>query len=355
MKKNKTVKNDVAKNDAVKNDVVKNDAVKGGAGAKGNTSGGDTGRVIPFYKKRFIYFMISLAIIITGVLFVIFNGIQLDIQFKGGSILKYTYVGQIDAEQAEDVVEATVGVTTNGQLQTNLARNEQLLILSLANNEALTSEQQEAVTAALNEKFRDNKLALSESLTVEPFVGSRFFGNGMLGIGISFLLILVYVGLRFRNIGGVSAGLMAIVALLHDAFVVFAAFVVFSIPLNDSFIAAILTIIGFSINDTIVIYDRIRENERLMGSKMPIDQLVDKSITQSMSRSINTNIAVLACMVIVYVFAQIYNIESIRQFALPMMFGVVSGCYSTICIAGPLWVMWKKHSGAGKKELAKAR
>jgi len=147
---------------------------------------------------------------------------------------------------------------------------------------------------------------------------------------------------------------MAIVALVHDAFVVTAAFVVFSIPLNDSFIAAILTIIGFSINDTIVIYDRIRENERLLGPKVPIDQLVDRSITQSMSRSINTNIAVLACMVIVYVFAQIYNIESIRRFALPMMFGVVSGCYSTICIAGPLWVMWKKRSNNDRLVAARA-
>jgi preprotein translocase SecF subunit len=312
-------------------------------------------KVYPFYKRRFVYFAISFVVILTGVLFAVFNGIQLDIQFQGGSILKYTYTGQIDAEQAENVVEATVGVTTNGQLQTNLAKNEQLLILSLANNEALTGEQQQAVTTALNEKFTDNKLALSESLTVEPFVGSRFFSKGMLAIAISFILILVYVGFRFRKIGGVSAGVMAIVALLHDAFVVTAVFVVFSIPLNDSFIAAVLTIIGFSINDTIVIYDRIRENERLIGSKMPIDQLVDKSITQSMSRSINTSVAVLACMIIVYAFAQIYNIESIRRFALPMMFGVVSGCYSTICIAGPLWVMWKKRGEKNKLAATKAR
>ena len=308
-------------------------------------------RVIPFYKKKVVFFAISLAVIAVGIVFALTSGIKLDIQFQGGSILKYTYSGEIDAEQAEDVVEKVVGVTTNGQLQNNLAKDEQLLILSLANNQALTSEQQQAVTAALNEAFADNQLTLSEALTVEAFVGSRFFGNGLLGIAISFALILVYVGFRFRNIGGISAGVMAIVALLHDAFVVTAAFVIFGIPLNDQFIAAILTIIGFSINDTIVIYDRIRENERLLGRKMPIEELVDKSITQSMSRSINTNIAVLACMVIVYIFAQIYNIESIRQFALPMMFGVVSGCYSTICIAGPLWVMWKNR---GKPELAKS-
>ena len=314
----------------------------------------EPGKIVQFYKRRFVYFAVSLVVIIAGVVAALVNGIQLDIQFQGGSILKYTYTGELDAEKAEDIVESTVGITTNGQLQTNLAKQEQMLILSLAKNEALSGEQQQAVTAALNEVFAGNKLELSESLTVEPFVGSRFFRNGLLAIGISFVLILGYVGLRFRKIGGISAGFMAIVALLHDAFVVTTAFIIFSIPLNDSFIAAILTIIGFSINDTIVIYDRIRENEAILGKKTPIDQLVDLSITQSMSRSINTNIAVLACMVIVYVFAQIYNIESIRRFALPMMFGVVSGCYSTICIAGPLWVMWKKRGGSEKLSSAKA-
>lgn len=311
------------------------------------------GRIIQFYKRRFVYFAISLVVVIVGIAFALTKGIQLDIQFQGGSILKYTYSGELDAEQAEDIVESTVGINTNGQLQSNLAKQEQLLILSLAKNEALSGEQQQAVTEALNKAFADNKLELSESLTVEPFVGVRFFRNGLLAIALSFVLILGYVGLRFRNIGGVSAGVMAIVALLHDAFVVTAAFIVFGIPLNDSFIAAILTIIGFSINDTIVIYDRIRENEKLLGTKCPVDELVDISITQSMSRSINTNIAVLACMVIVFIFAQIYNIESIRRFALPMMFGVVSGCYSTICIAGPLWVMWKKRGGA--EQLSPAR
>ena len=143
---------------------------------------------------------------------------------------------------------------------------------------------------------------------------------------------------------------MAIVALFHDAFVVTAVFIIFRIPLNDSFIAAVLTIIGFSINDTIVIYDRIRENKVTMGSKTSTELLVDTSITQSMTRSINTSVAVFASITIVYIFAQIYNIESIKDFALPMMFGTISGCYSTICIAGPLWVMWKNHAAKNTKK-----
>jgi len=304
--------------------------------------------MISFYKHRYTYFIISICLILAGVVAAFVNGIKLDIQFKGGAIFKYTYTGTIDEEKAENVVELAVARTVNGQLQSNLGTQEQMLILSLADNGALTSQEQEAVSAALGQAFPNSHLALSESLTVEPFLGARFFKNGMIAIGLSFLLVLVYVGFRFKNMGGLSAGTMAIIALIHDALIVTAAFIVFKIPINESFIAAILTIIGFSINDTIVIYDRIRENKHLYGDKISAEELVDKSITQSMMRSINTNAAVLVSIAVVYVFAQIYNIESIRSFALPMMFGTVSGCYSTICIAGPLWTMWQNHKKTSK-------
>jgi preprotein translocase SecF subunit len=117
-------------------------------------------------------------------------------------------------------------------------------------------------------------------------------------------------------------------------------FIVFKIPINDAFIAVALTIIGYSINDTIVIYDRIRENKGLYKN-IPCSELVNMSITQSMSRSINTGLATFISIGLVYIFAEIYGIQSIKNFALPMMIGVVSGCYSTIFIAGPLWVMWQ--------------
>jgi preprotein translocase SecF subunit len=141
---------------------------------------------------------------------------------------------------------------------------------------------------------------------------------------------------------------MGFIALVHDVLVVFFVFVIFNMPLNDSFIAAALTILGFSINDTIVIYDRIRENKRLFGTKLDVDELVDKSITQSITRSVNTSVATFISIAIVYVFAWIYSIDSIKSFALPMMFGVISGCYSTICLAGPLWVSWQKYKNKPK-------
>jgi preprotein translocase SecF subunit len=299
--------------------------------------------MIRFYKHRYIYFSISIAVILAGLVSFFINGISLDIQFKGGSILKYTYTGEINADDAGAAIEAALGKETNCLIQYNMAKDERMLTVNLAEDEAITTQEQELVTSTLNEKYPEQKLTLSESLTVEPFIGARFFKNGIIAIVVSFLLILVYVAFRFRNIGGFSAGTMAIVALLHDACVVTSVFIIFRIPLNDSFIAAILTIIGFSINDTIVIYDRIRENRNVLGSKVLPEELVDRSITQSMSRSINTNIAVFISITIVYIFAQIYDIGSIKDFALPMMFGTVSGCYSTICIAGPLWTMWQNR------------
>jgi len=131
---------------------------------------------------------------------------------------------------------------------------------------------------------------------------------------------------------------------------VFFTCILFKIPIGDSFIAVALSIIGYSVNDTIVIYDRIRENVRT-HSELPVDTITDLSITQCMTRSINTNCAVLISVSLIYILAFSHSISSIQSFALPMAIGSISGCYSTICIAGPLWVMWKKRKKATSKQL----
>ena len=301
------------------------------------------------YKHRYVFFAVSIAIILIGVVFALTNGIKLDIQFQGGSIVKYTYTGTIDGDASGKLIQETLGKPASGQLETNMAKDEQTLTINLAGNEAITSQEQSTITATLIGAYPDAGIKLSQSLTVEPTIGAQFFQKGLKAILISFLLILLYVGFRFRKIGGISAGTMAIIALIHDALVVTTVFILFQIPLNEEFIAAILTIIGFSINDTIVIYDRIRENEAMLGKKVTPEYLADISITESMTRSINTNIVVFISITIAFIFAQVYGIEAIRDFALPMMFGTVTGCYSTNCIAGPLWAMWRNHkTGKGK-------
>ncbi|MGI6669396.1 MAG: protein translocase subunit SecF [Acetivibrionales bacterium] len=166
--------------------------------------------------------------------------------------------------------------------------------------------------------------------------------NALYAVLCSSVLIVLYVWWRFRAMHGLSAGVCAVVALIHDVMVMFVVYIVFMLPFNESFIAAALTIIGYSINDTIIIYDRIRENSRL-NKKMPVRELVNKSVLQSLSRSINTSITTLISVLTLFVFAVVFNIQALREFSLPMAAGIISGVYSTLFIASPLYMMWQER------------
>jgi len=299
-------------------------------------------KVIDFYKKRWIFFGISIAIFVIGIIMAFVNGVQLDINFKGGSILKYNYTGELDANKAADIASSIVNRAVSTQITTDLRTGEKRLIINISGNYGLDAKIQKSLDEALKTEFPDADLKLSESSMVEPFFGRRFLRNGIMAILIASFFVVIYVWIRFKKIGGLSAGIMALVALLHDILIVFFTCVIFKIPIGDSFVAVALTIIGYSINDTIVIYDRIRENRKLY-SKLPLEEVTNLSITQSMSRSINTNIAVFISITVVYVLALANSIEAIQGFALPMAAGTISGCYSTICIAETLWVMWNRR------------
>lgn len=302
------------------------------------------GKIINFYKKRFVFFGISAAIMLAGIIALFINGVQLDIQFKGGALLKYTYVGEIDEKKAADIASDVLNRPVTTQLTTDIASGEDRLIFNIAGEYGVDAKDQSTFDAALKEAFPDSQLKLSESSMVEKYFGDKFLRNGILSISLAGALVLVYVWIRFKMIGGLSAGVMAIVALIHDVLVVFFTCVIFKIPIGESFVAVALSIIGYSINDTIVIYDRIRENSQALEGE-EIEAVTNLSISQSMMRSIATNVAVLISVSLVYILAFANGIDSIQSFALPMAIGSISGCYSTICIAGPLWVMWKKHKG----------
>lgn len=299
-------------------------------------------KILHFYNKRFIFFAISLTIMLVGLINLKLSGVQLDIQFKGGALLKYTYTGDIKADDAGDVATQLLGRPVTAQITEDMKTGSKRLVLNIAGNYGVDAKEQVKFDEALKAKFSNNKLDLSESSMVEPFFGHKFLTNGIIAIVLSFGLVMVYVWIRFKKIGGLSAGLMAIIALIHDVFVVFFTCVIFKIPIGDSFVAVALSIIGYSVNDTIVIYDRIRENHTL-HPKLEVDTLTDLSISQSITRSLNTNFAVFLSVSLVFIMAKINSIDSIQSFALPMAIGSISGCYSTICIAGPLWVMWQKH------------
>lgn len=298
--------------------------------------------MIKFYEKRKIFFALSAAIMIVGLVALFINGVNLSIQFKGGAIIKYSYTGEMNAEAAADKATEILNRNTEVQLTEDLATHSKKIVFNLSGNSGLDANDQDKFDAELKKAFPDAQLELSESNVVQPFIGKRFLTNGLIALGLTSLFIIIYVRFRFKKISGLSAGVIGLIALVHDVLVVFFIFVIFKMPINDSFIAVTLTIIGYSINDTIVIYDRIRENKPYFEKKT-FEELVDTSINQSLSRSINTSITTGISILIVCILAFAYNIDSIKTFAIPMLVGVISGCYSTVCLAGPMLVMWHKR------------
>ncbi len=307
----------------------------------------DTGMVynglhIDFIGKRKIFYTISITLIAVGILISAIFGVKMDIQFKGGAIIQYSYTGKINQAAVKALANKTIsGADFTFQTDKVAAKNIQLIVLETT--KSLTSTQQASLYNALKKKLSSNSLKKYQSNDVSPQTGRQFFLQSLGAVALASVLIILYIWIRFRYIGGLPAGITAFVALVHDVLMAFVAFTLFQIPINDNFVAVALTILGYSINDTIVVYDRIRENRKLFGHSLPFKDIVNRSINQSFTRSVNTTLVTFVAIATVCVFSIIYHLDSIRSFALPMMVGVVTGGYSTICIAGPLWVSWVNH------------
>ena len=300
------------------------------------------------HRKKFYTF--SCALIAVGLVFCGIFGVKMDVEFKGGSMITLAYEGDADLNDLKSTIGTELG-KSNLTLQTGSdISGNQTLTVTLPGSDTLTTEQLDNLLAALNEQYPDNNFVQNEVSNVDATIGKEFLLKSVVALVAACVLILLYVAYRFRKIGGLKAGSTAIVALLHDMFVVFGVFVLLRIPLNGNFIAALLTILGYSINDTVVIYDRIRENSALYGKKqMSLAELVNLSVNQSFARSLMTSITTCLALGVVCVVSVIYRLDSIYSFAFPLLFGMVSGVYSTICIATPLWVDWKNKKKAAKK------
>ena len=308
-------------------------------------------RVIPFVEKRKVFFAISAAVIAVAAVATFVPGARLDIQFKGGSIVTYSYEGEaLDAGAAREVFEEAVGGSASVQEGEDLVSGTRTLTLSLAQDQGISSETQEAATAALQAAFPEAGIQVASSTNVDAVMGREFFQKCAVAVALALFLMILYIALRFRVMDGWSAGVMAALVLLHDVIVVYATFVLCGFPINDSFIAVALTILGYSINATIVIYDRIRENRKLLGGKASLRELADLSITQSLGRAAGTSFSTILAMAVAAVMGWIYGLTSIVVFAFPLIMGLVSGLYSSVCLASPLWAAWEERRGrAGKK------
>lgn len=305
---------------------------------------------INFIGNRKKFYTFSCALIAVVLVFCGIFGVKMDVEFKGGSMITLAYEGDTDLNDLKSTIGTELG-KSNLTLQTGSdISGNQTLTVTLPGSDTLTTEQLDNLLAALNEQYPDNNFVQNEVSNVDATIGKEFLLKSVVALVAACVLILLYVAYRFRKIGGLKAGSTAIVALLHDMFVVFGVFVLLRIPLNGNFIAALLTILGYSINDTVVIYDRIRENSALYGKKqMSLAELVNLSVNQSFARSLMTSITTCLALGVVCVVSVIYRLDSIYSFAFPLLFGMVSGVYSTICIATPLWVDWKNKKKAAKK------
>ncbi len=317
--------------------------------------------MVNLYSKKNYFFILSAVIILVGVIAFFKWGFKLDIQFEGGTVIElranqdtFSATNTQDMQtKIADFVTKTVNKPASVQKSSAFDVSDKsatydVIKISIGSHDTLTNEELTKVEEAVIKEFKltAEDPVLSEQ-SVEPFIGKEIMLSGLAAVGLAFLLIIIYVAFRFRVLSGVSAGVFAIVGVLHDALIMIAVYLIFQIPVNESFIAAILTVIGYSMNDTIIIYDRIRENSRLLR-KVPLPEMVNSSIMQTLNRSINTGITSLIAIITVYIFARVNGIGSIEEFAFPLIVGIATGCYSSIFITSPLYVMWKDNKKKAK-------
>ena len=293
------------------------------------------------HLKTFLY--ISLAIMLVGVVMNVIFGTQMDVAFKGGTVIRYSYETAPDMDALSKTAKKTLG--SEAAVAQDEINNTQVVTVTLPGE--ITMEQQQAFADAMEKDFESNKMETFSSNTLSASMGSKFFLRCIIALVIAAALLLLYVGFRFRKIGGFTAGATALLALLHDLLIVYFVFVIFRIQLNENLVAVMLTILGYSLNDTIVIFDRVRTNRRKMNA--PLDEVVNTSIHQCLRRNLITSLTTSVAIASVLGVALVMHVDSIISFALPMLFGTLSGCYSSLVISAPLWAKWMDRREAKEK------
>lgn len=304
-----------------------------------------------FMGKKKVFLTISGCLVVLSMLST-FIGVKLAIEFKGGTMITYAYTGDLNGDDAKAKIEEIAGTSVTIQ-QGEIFGDEQgrnSITVSFVSSEGLTSDKQTEITDAMQETFKDNNIEILDSSDVTPTAGKSFLMKCLMAVLVSAILLIIYIAIRFRKIGGYTAGVCAVLALIHDVIITYGAYVLIGYEINANFMAVILTILGYSINDTIIIYDRIRENRNLYP-KEDLVTLVNDSINQTISRSIRTSITTITALVVISVVCSIYGVTSILSFSIPLSIAMLVGTYSSLCVAAPLWVIWEKHRESKPKKV----
>ena len=256
------------------------------------------------------------------------------------------YSTDVQPGEAARIISLVLGETVTVQISTDAGApsggENKRLIVTFEPDHEISSETDRLIRTVMGEKYPNVTLTLRETTVVDAAAGGEFLGRSIAAVLLAVLFMLLYVGLRFRRIGGWTAAVSAIIAIVHDCLAAYFAFVIFRFPISDRFIAVVLAIIGLSLNSTIVVFDRVRENRERLGKDMPVAELADRSINESMSRTISTDLCVFIAVAVLAAVSAAGGLDAMLSFAVPMLFGVVSGCYSSLCIAGTVWVTWQE-------------
>lgn len=278
-------------------------------------------------KNRKKYFALSLFIIGIGLIMFMIKGLNYDIDFTGGTLIQMNADRFIATEEIRSILDEydeNISIIHGGSNQEEIIMKT---TLDFSNTEIT-----EIISVFENELGINRKNITSEK--VGPTMGEEIRDRALLSIAIATVLMLIYITFRFEFKFAVAA----VIALVHDILIGLSVYAVLQIPVNTAFIAALLTIVGYSINDTIVLFDRIREEIKL-NPNYSNENLVNDSIKKSIRRTINTSFTTLAAVTLLYIF----GVEDVKVLALPLIMGIISGTYSSIFIAPPIWYNLKER------------
>lgn len=286
-------------------------------------------------KSKWICLGISLIIILAGIVSYFVNGgFNLDIDFTGGTTMTIDMQGKdFNVDDIEKLIEETVGFPAS-----SVQKAEGSIIISIStpkdinDNAALATDDRAKLFDAIKDKYELTDEALTDYDSIDATIGKELSKSAIMSCIFALLLMLVYISFRFEFWSGIAA----VLSLAHNVLILMAVYAIFQLNINTTFIAAILTIVGYSINDTIVTFDRIREITRKI-KKLPFADIVNKGVNETVVRSINTSITTLLTIVVLY----FVGVASIKEFALPIIIGILVGTYSSIFVASPIWSMLK--------------
>lgn len=285
-------------------------------------------------SKRKIFFSISGFLVVLSIILLFVRGLNYGIDFTGGNTLQFNLGKTQYSSKVEDQIRGIVKEASGSNDITIQKTGENDVSIKTVE---LTNEQSDKIIEDMKSAFNLKQKNVLANDKVSGTVSGRLIGDSLKAILLAIVLMLVYITFRFDFQSGSSAAL----ALAHDVMIMLGFYALFGFTVNTGFIAAVLTIVGYSINATIIVFDRVRENQRTM-KKASFDEIADNAIRSSYFRAINSSLTTLFTIGVLYVM----GVDSIREFALPIIVGIIAGTYSSLFIAGPFWAWWK---ASGKK------